>query len=585
MIDRLIELSARHRATVLGLVLAMAMWGAWSIRQIPIDAFPDLSDTQLVLYSRWDRSADLIEDQVTYPIVTAMLGAPKVKAVRGVSDFGYSFVYVVFEDGTDLYWARSRTLEYLAGVLSTLPAGVKTELGPDATALGWVYQYALTDDSGKLSPAELRTTQDFFLRYHLRAVPGVAEVASVGGFVPQYQVTVDAGRLRALGIPFAAVVDAVRRSNVETGGRQLEFGGAEYMIRGHGYLKNPRDLEEAVVAGGVVAGGGTSQTVRIKDIGSVTLGPEMRRGVADLDGLGETVSGIVVMRQGTDVVDLIDRVKAKLKQIAPGLPAGVRVIPVYDRSTLVHRVIATLRTALLEIIITVVVVILLFLWHPPSAAIPILTIPLTVLTVAVPFHLLGMSFNVMSLGGIAIAAGALVDAAIVVVEQTHKKLEDWQREGGQGDTQDVILSAVKEVGRPAFFALLIMAVAFLPVLALEGQEGRLFHPLAYAKSLTMLVAALLAITLDPALRLTFSGLALRDFGKRWWGRLMNAALRGKIRPEEHHPLSSLLVRIYQPALHACPAPQGARGSGRPGGRRHRRPGVSQAGQRVRSPTR
>jgi len=543
VIDRLIEFSARHRGTVIGLVLVMAMWGTWSIRQIPMDAFPDLSDTQLILYSRWDRSADLIEDQVTYPIVTAMLGAPKVKTVRGVSDFGYSFVSVVFEDGTDLYWARSRTLEYLSGVLSTLPAGVRTELGPDATGLGWVFQYALVDDSGKLSAAELRTTQDFFLRYHLRSVPGVAEVASVGGFVPQYQVTADPARLRALGIPFAAVVEAVRRSNVETGGRLLEFGGAEYMIRGHGYLKTPRDLEEAVVTGG-----GAAQTIRVKDIGRVTLGPEMRRGVADLDGLGEAVSGIVVMRQGADVVDLIDRVKTKLKQIAPGLPPGVRVLPVYDRSDLVHRVIATLRNALIEIVITVVVVILLFLWHPPSAVIPILTIPLTLLTVAVPFHLMGISFNVMSLGGIAIAAGALVDAAIVVVEQTHKKLEEWQREGGQGDAERVILSAVKEVGRPAFFALLIMAIAFLPVLALEGQEGRMFHPLAYAKSLTMLVAALLAITLDPALRLTLSGFGLRDWGQRWWGRLLNSSLRGKIRREDQHPLSRLLFRIYQPAL-------------------------------------
>ncbi len=410
-------------------------------------------------------------------------------------------------------------------------------------ALGWVFQYALTDDSGKLSAAELRTTQDFFLRYHLRSVPGVAEVASVGGFVPQYQVTADAARLRALGIPFAAVVEAVRRSNVETGGRLLEFGGAEYMIRGRGYLKDPRDLEEAVVAGG-----GTSQTIRVKDIGKVTLGPEMRRGVADLDGHGETVSGIVVMRQGADVVDVIDRVKAKLKQIAPGLPPGVRVVPVYDRSDLVHRVIDKLRTTLIEIIVTVVVVILLFLWHPPSAAIPILTIPLTVLMVAVPFHLMGLSFNVMSLGGIAIAAGALVDAAIVVVEQTHKKLEEWQREGGRGDAENVILSAVKEVGRPAFFALLIMAIAFLPVLALEGQEGRLFHPLAYAKSLTMLIAALLAITLDPALRLTLAGLGLRDWGRRWWGRLMNSTLRSKIRREEQNPFSRLLIRIYQPAL-------------------------------------
>jgi Cu(I)/Ag(I) efflux system membrane protein CusA/SilA len=548
MIDRLIEFSARRRGTVIGLVLALAIWGGWSMRQIPLDALPDLSDTQVILYSRWDRSPDLIEDQVTYPIVTAMLGAPKVKAVRGVSDFGYSFVYVIFEDGTDLYWARSRTQEYLAGVLSALPAGVRTELGPDATGLGWVFQYALTDDSGKLSPAQLRSTQDFFLRYHLRSVPGVAEVASVGGFVPQYQVTVDAARLRAMGIPFATVVEAVRRSNVETGGRLMEFGGSEYMIRGRGYLGDPRDLEEAVVSGG-----GSSQIVRVKDVGKVTLGPEMRRGVADLDGRGETVSGIVVMRQGANVVDVIDGVKRKLKQIAPGLPPGVRVDPVYDRSELVHRVIDNLRSTLLEIILTVVLVILLFLWHPPSAVIPILTIPLTVLAVAVPFHLMGLSFNVMSLGGIAIAAGALVDAAIVVVEQTHKKLEEWHTEGGRGDADSVILSAVKEVGRPAFFALLIIAIGFLPVLALEGQEGRLFHPLAYAKSLTMLIAALLAITLDPALRLTLAGMGrrdwgLHDWGQQWWGRLINSALRSEIRREEQHPLSNLLIRIYQPAL-------------------------------------
>ena len=335
-----------------------------------------------------------------------------MKAVRGVSDFGSSFIYVIFEDGTDLYWARSRTQELLAGVLSTLPAGVKTELGPDATGLGWIYQYALVDDSGKLSPADLRTTQDYFLRYQLRSVPGVAEVASVGGFVLQYQVTADPARLRALGIPFAAVVEAVRRSNVETGGRLLELGGSEYMIWGRGYLHDPRELEEAVVTGG-----GTSQPIRVKDIGNVTLGPEIRRGVANLNGQGETVSGIVVMRQGADVVGVTDRVKAKLKQIAPGLPPGVRVVPVYDRSDLVHRIIGTLRSTLVEIIVTVVVVILIFLRHLPSAAIPILTIPLTLLIVAVPFHLLGMSFNVMSLGGIAIAAGAMVDAAIIVASR------------------------------------------------------------------------------------------------------------------------------------------------------------------------
>jgi Cu(I)/Ag(I) efflux system membrane protein CusA/SilA len=315
------------------------------------------------------------------------------------------------------------------------------------------------------------------------------------------------------------------------------------MIRGRGYLNNPRDLEEAVVAGG-----DASQLVRVKDIGKVTLGPEMRRGVADLNGKGEAISGIVVMRQGANIVDVIDGVKRKLQQIAPGLPPGVRVLPVYDRSELIQRVIGTLRSTLLEIILTVVVVILLFLWHPPSAAIPILTIPLTVLAVAVPFHLMGLSFNVMSLGGIAIATGALVDAAIVVVEQTHKKLEEWQTEGEQGDADNVILGAVKEVARPAFFALLIMAIAFLPVLALEEQEGRLFHPLAYAKSLTMLVAALLAITLDPALRLTLASFGRNDCGRQWWGRLLNSAFRSKIRREEQHPLSRLLIRIYQPAL-------------------------------------
>jgi Cu(I)/Ag(I) efflux system membrane protein CusA/SilA len=527
MIERLIDLSARYRGIVIGLAVALAIWGAWSIPQIPLDAFPDLSETQVILYSHWDRSPDLVEDQVTYPIVTAMLGMPKVKAVRAVSDFGSSLVYVIFDDGTDLYWARARAQEYLAGVLSSLPAGVKTELGPDATSLGWIFQYALVDDSGKLSPAQLRSTQDYFLRYQLRSVPGIAEVASLGGFVAQYQVVVDPARLRAMSLPFSAVVDAVRRSNVETSGRLMEFGGSEYIIRGHGYLQNPHDLDEAIVAGGT-----STQIVRVKDVARITLGPDTRRGVADLDGRGETVSGIVVMRQGANVVDVTDQVKRKLAQIAPGLPPGVRVVPIYDRSELVHRIIRNLRSTLLQIILTVVLVILLFLWHPPSAAIPILTIPLTLLAVAVPFHLMGLTFNVMSLGGIAIAAGALTDAAIVIVEQSHKKLEAWQAKGSRGDAETVILTAVKEVGRPAFFALLIMAIAFLPVLALEGQEGRLFHPLVYAKSLTLLIAALFAITFDPALRVTLSQLGHRS----------------RIHREEDNPLSRVLTRLYQPVL-------------------------------------
>jgi Cu(I)/Ag(I) efflux system membrane protein CusA/SilA len=527
MIERLIELSARRRGIVIGLALALAIWGAWCVHRIPLDALPDLSNTQVIVYSHWDRSPDLIEAQVTYPIVTAMLGVPKVKNVRAVSDFGSSFVYVIFDDDTDLYWARSQTREYLSGILPNLPPGVTTNLGPDATGLGWIFQYALVDDSHKQSPAQLRSLQDFFLRYQLRSVPGVAEVASVGGFVMQYQVTVDPARLRALGIPFTSVVDAVRRSNVETGGRLMEFGGSEYVIRGRGYVGNPRDLEEAVITGGP-----SSQIVRVRDVGKVTLGPEMRRGVADLDGRGETVSGIVVMRQGENVVDVTDRVKRKLEQAASSLPPGVRVVPIYDRSSLVIRIIRNLRTTLFEIVVTVTLVIFLFLWHPPSAMIPIVTIPLTVLAVAVPFYYMGFSFNVMSLGGLAIAAGALPDAAIVVVEQTHKRLEESQAKRYPDDEEKVVLGAVKEVARPAFFALVIMAIAFLPVLALEGQEGRLFHPLVYAKSLTMMFAALLAVTLDPALRIS----------------LVGSSLNWRIRREDENPLCRSLIRTYQPVL-------------------------------------
>jgi Cu(I)/Ag(I) efflux system membrane protein CusA/SilA len=543
MIEFLIEFSARRRGTVVGLALALAIWGAWTVRRIPLDALPDVSETQVILCSRWDRAPDLIEDQVTYPIVTAMLGAPKVKSVRGISDFGSSFVYVVFADGTDLYWARARVQEYLAGALSSLPVGVRTELGPDATGLGWIFQYALTDDSGKLSPAELRATQDYFLRYHLRSVPGVAEVATVGGFVPQFQIAVDPARLRILGVPFASVVEAARQSNVETAGHVLEFGGSEYMIRGRGYLNDPAQLEEAHVAGG-----GTSQVVRVKDIGTVTVGPAARRGVADLNGCGETVTGIVVMRQGGNVDRILEDVKRKLKEIAPGLPPGVRVVPVYDRSELIDRVIRNLIFTLVEIVLTVVLVIMVFLWHPASAAIPVLTIPLVILGALVPFHFLGLSFNVMSLGGIAIAVGALVDAAIVVVEQTHKKLEESQSESRSYSAEAVILKAVNEVGRPAFFALLIMAVAFLPVLALEGEEGRLFHPLAYAKSLTMLVAALFAITLDPALRLTMVRIGQSRWGTSRWSRILGFAFGGRIWPEERHPINRMLIRVYHPAL-------------------------------------
>ncbi len=541
MINRIIEFSARNKVLVFVLVAAASVYGWWSMKRVALDAIPDLSDTQVIVYSRWDRSPDIVEDQVTYPIVTAMLGAPKVRAVRGFSDFGYSYVYVVFEDGTDIYWARSRTLEYLSGVRERLPQGVRTEMGPDATGLGWVFQYVLEDTSGKHTLSELRSYQDWQLRYYLKSVPGVAEVASLGGYGKEYQVNVDPNRLRSYGIPIARVVEAVRGGNSEAGGRLIEFGGTEYMVRGHGYARSVSDLEDIVL--------GASEDgapVRVKDVAQVALGPELRRGVSDLDGAGEAVSGIVVMRQGENALDVIRRVKAKIRQIGPGLPEGVRIVPIYDRSELIERAIRTLKSTLIEVVVTVCLVILLFLWHVPSAAIPVITIPVAVLISFIPFRWTGTTANIMSLGGIAIAIGALVDASIVVVEQAHKKLEEWERGGAIGGHAEVILSAVKEVGGPSFFALLVIAASFLPVLTLESQEGRLFKPLAYTKTLAMVVAALLAITLDPALRLLFTRVTPVVFRPQWLARVANTVLAGRIHSESGHPISRVLIRLYEP---------------------------------------
>jgi len=509
---------------------------------VPIDAVPDLSDPQVIVYSRWDRSPDVIEDQVTSPIITSLVGAPRVKAVRGVSDFGYSFVYVIFEEGTDLYWARSRTLEYLSPVLPRLPQGATTELGPDATGLGWVFQYVLVDPSGTHSLAELRSVQDWYLRNHLKTVRGVADVASLGGYVRQYQVNVDPRRLRAYGLAVNRVVEAVRSGNSEVGGRVIEFGGAEYMVRGHGYLKSRRDLENIVLASG-----DQGTPIRVKDVGEVVLGPDHRRGAADLDGTGDAVSGIVIMRQGENAFDVIARVKDKIRAVETGLPGGVTVVPIYDRSELIGKSIATIRSTLIEIMLTVTVVILLFLWHIPSALIPVLTIPIAVLISFIPFRLTGLSANIMSLGGIAIAVGALVDASIVVVEQTHKKLELWQQSDRRVDYGRVVINAIREVGAPSFFALLVISVSFLPVLTLEAQEGRLFKPLAYTKSLCMIVAAVLAITLDPALRMLFTRRERFNFNPPWLRRAANALMVGRIRSEDTHPISRWLARMYRPA--------------------------------------
>src|ERR1700756_3123720 len=470
MINRLIHFSVRNKFLIFAFVAAACIWGAWSMMHLPLDATPDLSETQVIILSRWDRSPDIIEDQVTYPIISAMSGAPRVKSVRGISDFGFSYVYVIFEEGTDIYWARSRTLEYLSGVTSRLPQGVKTEIGPDATGLGWVFQYVLRDTSGKHSLAELRSYQDWYLKYYLKAVPGVAEVASLGGFTQQYQINVDPNRLRSYGIPISRVADAVRSGNSETGARLLEFGGAEYMIRGRGYVKSQQDIEDIVLANQ------NGTPIRIKDVGGGVLGPDIRRGAADLDGSGEVVSGIVVMREGSNALEVIDRVKARLKEIAPGMPEGVKVVPVYDRSELIRRSISNARSTLIEVILTVVAIILIFLWHLPSAVIPVVTIPAAILLTFIPLQFAGVSINIMSLAGLAIACGELVDAAIVVVEQTHKKLEIFQRSGQPFRYDEVILEALQEVTGPTFFALLVIAVAFLPVLALEGQEGEHFRP-------------------------------------------------------------------------------------------------------------
>jgi len=539
VVNRIIDFSVRNKFLVFAVVAVACVAGWWSMKHVALDAIPDLSDTQVIVYSSWDRSPDLVEEQVTYPIVTALLGAPRVKTVRGFSDFGSSFVYAVFEEGTDIYWARSRTLEYLSGV--GLPQGVKAELGPDANGLGWVYEYALVDKSGRHSLAELRSFQDWYMRYYLKAVPGVAEVAPLGGFGQQYQVNVDPSRLQAYGIPISRVVEAVRGGNSEAGGRLLEFGGAEYMVRGRGYAKSVRDFENIVLAGSE-----TGTPVRVKDVGQVVLGPELRRGASDLDGNGEVVSGIVIMRQGENALHVIDQVKARLQEIAPSLPAGVELVPIYDRSELIHRSIANLKITLIEVLCIVALVVLLFLWHAPSALVPLITIPVSVLLAFIPFRMLGLTANIMSLGGLAIAIGALVDASIVVVEQTHKKLEEWERTGQREDYREVILGAVKQVAAPSFFALLVIAVSFLPVLTLEAQEGRLFRPLAYTKTLAMVIAAILAITLGPALRMLFTRRTKFRFQPAWLCRATNALAVGSIHAEEKHPISRLLIRWYQP---------------------------------------
>ena len=539
MIQRIIRFSAENKFLVLAATLVAVVLSFWAMRTIPLDALPDLSDTQVIVYSKWDRSPDQMEDQVTYPIVTSLLGAPKVKAVRGLSDFGFSYVYVIFEDGTDIYWARSRVLEYLSKITASLPQGVKTELGPDATAVGWVYQYALVDRSGKHSTDELRSTQDWFLRYALQAVPGVAEVATVGGQARQFQVSLNPNKMAAYRVTIDKVIAAVKAANNEGGGRLVEFSGREYMVRGRGYARTTKDLESAVLK----VEGGTP--VRLSDVATVSLGPEMRRGLADLDGQGDVVGGIVVMRQGENALAVIGRVKDKLKELKSSLPAGVEVLPVYDRSTLIEKAIATVKDKLVEEMIVVSIIILIFLWHIPSAIVPIVTIPLSVALAFIPMLFMGQNANLMSLAGIAISIGVLVDGAIVEVENAYKKLEHWVSGGRVGDFHKVRLEALLEVGPSVFFSLLVIAIAFMPVFTLVDQEGRLFRPLAYSKNLAMAIAAILALTVDPALRMLFARMDPFTFKPKWLAWTATQALVGTYYPEEKHPVSRFLHRIYE----------------------------------------
>lgn len=541
MIKKIIAFSAHNKFLVLLLTLIGALGAVWCVKNVPLDALPDLSDTQVIVYSKWDRSPDIIEDQVTYPIVSSLLGAPRVKAVRGFSDFGFSYVYIIFQDGTDLYWARSRVLEYLSKIQSRLPEGVKTELGPDATGVGWVYQYALVDKTGRHDLAQLRSFQDWTLRYWLQSVSGVAEVASLGGFQKQYQVNVNPHALAAHGVPLMKLVEAVRQGNNDVGARLVEFAGAEYMVRGRGYARGAADIENIAVGQGM-----DGTPVLIKNVARVVAGPDIRRGVADLDGLGETVGGIIVMRQGENALNVIDRVKAKIKDITPSLPEGMEIVPVYDRSDLIHRAIDTLTHELVMAMIVVSLVILLFLWHVPSALVPILTIPVSVLLAFIPMYALGLTTNIMSLAGIAISIGVLVDGAIVEVENAYKRLEEWEAGGRKGDFHAVRLAALQEVGPSVFFSLLVIAVAFLPIFTLVDQEGRLFKPLAYTKNLTMFLAALLAITLDPAMRMLFTRMDPWRFRPAWLARATNAVTVGTYYPEEKHPVSRRLFALYEP---------------------------------------
>ena len=530
MLSRIIDVCVRNRFMVFTAVLLLTLAGIWSLQHVPLDALPDISDVQVIVHTSWaGEPPDVIEDQVTYPIVTSLLAAPHVKAVRAQTMFGDSYVYVVFQDGTDLYWARSRVIEYLQQISGRLPENVHPSIGPDATGAGWVYEYAIVDKSGKHSLADLRSLQDWHLRYALETVPGVAEVASIGGFVRQYQVQLDPNKLLAYGIPLSMVIDKVKMSTNEVGGRVLDLSGAQYMIRGLGYLRSLDDLATVAVS----SKNGTP--VLVRDLGTVSFGPDIREGVAEWNGEGETVGGIVVMRQGMNALNVINGVKQKLREIAPSLPPGVQIMTGYDRSDLIDASIKTLQRDLLEEAIIVSLVIIVFLFHFRSALIAILALPIAVLVSFIPMYWLGVTSNIMSLGGIALAVGVLVDASIVMGENGYRHLSERQendaRPVSEPERRKILINAAKQVGPALFFSLLIIVVSFLPVFLLEAQEGRMFRPLAWTKTLAVGSSSILAITLVPV--------------------LMVMLIRGRLRPERANPISRITQAIYLPILRFC----------------------------------
>ncbi len=523
MIDRIIDWCASNRFLVFTGTVIVTAWGIWAMTQTPLDAVPDISDVQVIISSEWTgRSPDLIEDQITYPIVSALISTPRVKAVRGFTDFGISYVYVIFQDDTDIYWARSRVVEYLQGIRGQLPDGVSPTIGPDATGVGWVFEYALVDETGRHSLADLRSLQDWNLRYWLASVPGVADVASIGGFVKQYQVNVDPNKLAAYGVGLRQVIDAIKMSNNDVEGRLLEFAGREYMVRGRGYLTSVADIED--VSLGANARG---TPIRVRDVAQVRLGPDIRRGVAELDGRGEAVGGIVVMRFGENALRVIDGVKARLRDVQGSLPPGVTIVPAYDRSGLIRESIGTLRRTLLEEALVVSIVIVFFLFHFQSALVPIIALPIAVVASFIPMYYLGVTSNIMSLGGLALAIGVLVDASIVMVENAYRHVSDEQVP--YEEQPHAIVRAAKQVARAIFFSLAIIVVSFVPVFLLEAQEGRMFRPLAFTKTFAMAGASILSITLVPV--------------------LMTIFIRGRrLRPESRNPISRVFAWIYDPII-------------------------------------